>query len=91
MSWSTVPRIVWLCSSVVHLPRRSQDEGVIALCGGVTDREPLWVPPLKAERVCESLGLGVRTCLGCGVDRLIRMRFRCSHRTEERYSLYDLT
>ena len=37
---------------VVHLSREGQDESVVALCGEVTDREPLWNP----ERVYESLG-----------------------------------
>ena len=55
--------MLFICSSgslvvfdAVHLSRESQDESVAALCGEVTDREPLWVPPLKAERVYESLG-----------------------------------
>ena len=38
--------------NVVHLSREGQDESVVALCGEVTDREPLWNP----ERVYESLG-----------------------------------
>lgn len=48
----------------------SQGDGMVELCGDVTNRIPLWVSAFKAERyVIASVKL-VITCPGCGFDKL---------------------